>query len=68
MSGTVKHFIISEDDLETLERALPCLQDAMMSAPDAINRKDIHDHLSMTKAILSNVRWNYGPPTQVENV
>lgn len=68
MSGTVKHFIISEDDLETLERALPSLQDAMMGAPDVINRKDVHDHLQMSKAILSNVRWNYGPPTNVEIV
>lgn len=65
---TIKHFIVSEDDLETLERALPSLQDAMMSAPGVINRKDVSDHLKMCKEILSNVRWNYGPPMQVETI
>lgn len=64
----MKMFQVSEDDLETLESGLPALQDAMMSAPDVINRKDIHDHLSMLKRIVSDVRWNYGPPTEVGSI
>lgn len=64
-------FQISEDDLETLESALPSLQDALMGSPSSeppINRKDVHEHLSMLKRIVSDVRWNYGPGTNVENI
>lgn len=64
----MKMYQINEDDLETLESTLPHLQDAMMSAPEVINRKDVHEHLSMIKTILSNVRWNYGPPMNVERI
>jgi len=58
---------IYEEDLETLERAIPCLQEALMFT-GAVTRPDIQEHLSMCKTILSNVRWNYGPPTEAEEV
>jgi hypothetical protein len=64
----MKMYRISQDDLETVELALPELQDAMMSAPQVINRKDVHEHLSMLKRIISDIRWNYGPPTNVERI
>lgn len=64
----MKMYQINEDDLETLESALPALQDAMMSVPGVINRKDVHEHLSMVKRIVSDVRWDYGPPTNVETI
>jgi hypothetical protein len=58
-------FQIAEDDLETMEAALPKLQEALMGNPSGeppINRKDVNEHLQMLKSIVSNVRWNYGPP------
>lgn len=63
----MKLYQVTEDDLETLESALPSLQDAMMSTPEIINRNDVQEHLAMVKVIISNIRWNYGPPTNVEN-
>jgi hypothetical protein len=59
---------ISDDDLTTLETALPELQEAMMTAPDVINRKDVRDHLDMVRQVLSRVRWNYGPPSEVKRI
>jgi hypothetical protein len=64
----MKMFRISEDDLETVESALPALQEAMMASPEVINRKDTREHLSMLKRIVSDVRWSYGPPTNVERI
>jgi len=62
----MKLYRITEDDLETLEGSMPFLCDAMMCHADLINRKDVNEHLSMLKTIVSNVRWGYGPPTEVE--
>jgi len=62
----VKLYRITEDDLQTLEESIPFLCDAMMSHADLINRKEVNEHLSMLKTIVSNVRWGYGPPTEVE--
>ncbi len=53
---------IKEDDLATLERTLPRLADAMMSTMD--NRARVQ--LRQVQKILSDVRWNYGPPSEVE--
>lgn len=55
----MKLFQIYEDDLETLERAIPALCEAL--SPDALNRKDIQEHADMCRSIVSKVRWNYGP-------
>ncbi len=53
---------IYEDDLAELERTLPQLADAM--TPSLDNRLRVQWRRVQT--ILSNVRWNYGPPTDVE--
>lgn len=54
-------FQIYEDDLAELERLLPQLCDALF--PTMNGRTKVH--LRRCKTILSNVRWNYGPPDEV---
>lgn len=53
---------IYDDDLSTLERTLPQLSDALMPVLD--NR--LRMKLRQVQKILSDVRWNYGPPSNVE--
>lgn len=55
-------FQIYENDLCELERSVPQLAEALMPALD--NRLRVK--LRRCQAILSNVRWNYGPPAAVE--
>lgn len=52
---------IHDEDLATLERTLPQFADALMPTLD--NRLRVQ--LRQVQQILSNVRWNYGPPTEV---
>lgn len=58
----MKLFQINEDDLVLLERILPELQDDMM--PYMTNRH--RRKFRLLQKILINVRWNYGPPTDIE--
>ena len=55
-------FQIHEDDLAELERTLPHFADAMMQSLTPRLRVQ----LRRCQSILSSVRWNYGPPTEVE--
>lgn len=55
---------ICDDDLADLERTLPQLADRLMPTMD--NRLRVQ--LRRCQQILSNVRWNYGPPLAVERV
>jgi len=56
---------ITEDDLAALEQHLPQIMAATMkSCNDPIVRKQ----WERVKEIVSNVRWNYGPPSQVEEI
>lgn len=57
-------FQINENDLGELERILPKLAEAMM--PIISNRDRVL--LRRCQNILSNVRWNYGPPSHVERI
>lgn len=53
---------ITEEDLAILESELPrLLESSMMECNDPIIRK----RWEMVKSIVSNVRWDYGPPTEV---
>jgi hypothetical protein len=61
-----KLFHVYESDLAKLEAALPLLCEAM--PPSAANRADVQTWLSECKEILSNIRWNYGPPEEVHVV
>lgn len=57
-------FQIHEDDLAELERVLPQIANLMMTRLDGRLRVQFR----RCQAILSNVRWNYGPPDEVEVV
>jgi hypothetical protein len=57
-------FQITEDNLGELEQILPQLADALLSNLD--NRLRVK--LRRCQAILSNVRWNYGPPRNVKAI
>ena len=58
----MKLFQIKEDDLATLEAQLPRLADSMMVNLTNADRAKWRQ----VQEILSNVRWNYGPPTDIE--
>lgn len=57
----MKLFQINENDLGELERILPQLSEALM--PTMNNR--LRRQLRQCQTVLSNVRWGYGPPTDV---
>jgi len=62
MASGTKMYQIYDDDLATLERTLPQLADAVM--PVLNNRLRVQ--LRQVQKILSEVRWNYGPPAEVQ--
>ena len=55
---------INEDDLAALETTLPQIGLALMPILD--NR--LRTQLRQVQRILSDVRWNYGPPSEVETI
>lgn len=57
-----KLFQVHEEDLSELEQILPQLAQALMPV---LNNK-LRVQLRRSQAILSNVRWDYGPATDVE--
>ena len=59
-----KMFQIHESDLAELEAVIPQLSDALMDRMD--NR--LKTQLRRAKRVLSDVRWNYGPPETVETI
>lgn len=59
-----KLFQIYEEDLQELERVLPDLTDALAEHLTARQRTQIH----RVQSILTNVRWNYGPPRNVQRI
>lgn len=54
---------IYEGDLAELEQILPALHDAMGKTSPRIRMK-----LRRAKQILSDVRWDYGPHSEVEEI
>lgn len=61
-----KMFQISADDLRVLEDVIPKLCDTVGSRPEATNKD--RTRIRVVKRILSDIRFDYGPPTDVENV
>lgn len=59
-----KIFQISEEDLCELERTLPQLAQALMP----VLNNGLRMKLRRCQTVLSNVRWDYGPPTDVESI
>ena len=60
----MKLFQINEDDLAELERTLPQFADALSITLNYNSRLRVQ--FRRVQSILSAVRWNYGPPTEVE--
>lgn len=58
-------FQVSEEDLQTLERECPAL---LSTNYDGCNEPLTRKRWEEVKRILSNIRWNYGPPSQVETI
>lgn len=62
----MKLFQITEEDLADLERLVPEAMDRVTMRPDATPRdRAIFKRL---QSIIVNVRWNYGPPENVERI
>ena len=59
-----KLFQVAEEDLGELERILPQLAQAL--APVLNNA--LRMKLRRCQTVLSNIRWDYGPPTDVESL
>jgi hypothetical protein len=55
---------INEEDLSELEQIMPQLAQALMPV---LNNK-LRVQLRRCQSILSSVRWNYGPPSEVETM
>jgi len=58
-------FQITEDDLADLERIVPDLADAL-ATPSLDNAMRVR--IRRIQKVLSDVRWNYGPPAEVDVV
>ena len=58
-------FQIYEDDLQKLEHTLPRIAE---HCGEAMNRPEVQVLFQELKEIVSNVRWNYGPPTEVQRI
>lgn len=57
-----QQYQITDDDLGELERSIPELASALGPAID--NRLRVQ--IRRVKRVLSDVRWGYGPPSDVE--
>lgn len=55
---------IYDEDLATLEQLCPEIADRLIGQMD----NALRIKMRRIQTILSNVRWNYGPPTQVESI
>jgi len=56
----IKSFRINEEDLATLERAVPVMHEAISNLPAVYFRPDVQVAMEESKRILSDVRWDNG--------
>lgn len=63
--GSVRLFQIKEDDLAALEHLLPQLAEDLTLVMTGPAAPRLRVQIRQVKEILSNVRWNYGPPSNV---
>lgn len=57
-----KMFHIYENDLQKLEAALPRIMDRVFGS---LNDPQLQVLFDEVKEVLSDVRWDYGPPSEV---
>lgn len=67
MSDTSRFLQIREEDLAELERACPVLCDRVALHPDGCDVVMLR-RIEAVKRVLSDVRWDYGPHTNVEKI
>lgn len=65
--GTPLHQI-TEDDLVELERVMPILCDRLQFSHEGRIHPELRLKVRRVKDILSNVRWNYQPYSEVHRV
>lgn len=63
MSQTTRLYQINEGDLQALEEILPVL---CFRAGELLNDTAVRMKFRRLKQIVSDVRWSYGPPSEVE--
>lgn len=62
---TGKMFTISEEDLALLESELPRLMESQLGQ---CNDPMVRKRWESVKHVLSEVRWGYGPPSEVIDI
>lgn len=68
MSDRTHNFMVPEDDLATLESALSLIMREGVDWTQLNGREDIRDSWKQVKEILSNIRFDYGPPQEAHRV
>lgn len=68
MSQTIHNFRITEDDLTSLEDCLSLIAREGVHWEHLNQRPDIKDAWKMVQKVLSDVRFDYGPPISSEVV
>jgi len=63
-----KMFQIAEQDLQSLESILPLIYEEATDLKILNQRRDLQDSFIMVKEILSKVRWNYAPHTDIQEI
>lgn len=69
--ASMRLFQITEDDLAELERLLPDFHEAFGSqqlGPNAPGANRLRVKVRRVKDIISNVRWNYAPHSDVQEI
>lgn len=61
----MKLYQINADDLEYLESAMPVI---CFRCGELLNDTDVRMKFRRIKEIVSNIRWDYGPPSEVQIV
>jgi hypothetical protein len=61
----MKLFQMYEDDLQKMEALLPMVVDRLGMA---MNDPALQVAAEELKRIVSDVRWNYGPPSEVKHI
>ena len=61
----VRHYRVNEDDLQKLEALLPRVFDRLVPQ---MNDPALQIMAEELKRIVSDVRWDYGPPSEVRQL
>lgn len=61
-------FRVTEDDLATLEHVLPQIARDLCTALTTPAAPRIRKQLRQVQEIVTNIRWDYGPPTEVTTI